>query len=553
MEGSDDTDEDDPSDGIASPVGSGDWDELRWQVFDAAMGREFGAPDDPLVKIGRFDGLRWIGEGGYGVVFKAIDPELDRLVALKLCRRRSIRLNAAIKAEARALAKLEHPNIVQVFEPGEHAGWAFFAMQYIEGGDAHEFGGREPRPSWREVVDVYRRVARALAFAHERGLTHGDIKPANILIDRRGFPFLADFGLAQIVVRNAPESERDGLRRLAGTLVYMAPEVLDGEIGDERSDQFSLCVSILHTLLGTAPFSGDTSGQVLADIAESLEETLELVELVPLRELLRKGLAMDPRERFASVDELADALDRLVEPLPPMASPEFEPEQPREGEPESADGSESTTPQHEPAAVGEAEAPPVSLGDEEVVLRVGPATTPTSEPKRRSFASFVLISLVCVTLGWMGRGRVEDPRTSDPISSTSELKMPAPAHRGWANGLTSYSHALQAIDRGDLGAGYDAWVSGHFDVSRSTPGLDGELSLLLAKRVGGPNSGSADAHALASWMANGAAESFEQAQSWRRAAKAREVAAELARAANRQGQAAYQERCVLVNAMGRPC
>src|SRR5690242_10609498 len=110
MAGSDDTDEDDPSDGPASPVGSGDWAELRREVFDAAMVRELCGPDEPLVKIGRFDGLRWIGEGGFGIVFKAIDPRLGRVVALKLCRTRSERVNAAIEAEAQALAKLVHPN-----------------------------------------------------------------------------------------------------------------------------------------------------------------------------------------------------------------------------------------------------------------------------------------------------------------------------------------------------------------------------------------------------------------------------------------------------------
>ena len=343
-------------------------------------------------------------------------------------------MNAAIEAEAQALAKLDHPNIVQVFEPGEHAGWAFFAMQYIEGGDAHKFGRRVPPPSWRQIVDVYRRVARALAFAHKEGLLHGDIKPSNILINKDGFPFLADFGLARIVVRNAPESERDGLRHQAGTLVYMAPEVLSGGLGDERSDQFSLCVALLHTLTGTAPFCGDTSGEVLADIEECLEETLELLETAALREVLRKGLAMDPVDRFASVDELADALDRLVGVVPSMASPEFEPEP-------SSDGAESATPVSDAtsASVSEPESPDqpepgeerpdenergepaelmplAELDGEEVVLRVGAAPLPS---KRRlgSYVAAALLGMGCVAVGWVGgRGQIEvvDP-PNDPV------------------------------------------------------------------------------------------------------------------------------------------
>jgi serine/threonine protein kinase len=418
MEGADDTGEDDPSDGLASPVAPGDWAELRRQVFDAALMRELCDPNEPLVKIGRFDGLRWIGEGGFGIVFKAIDPKLGRLVALKLCRTRSERVNAAIEAEAQALAQLDHPNIVPVFEPGEHAGGAFFAMLYIDGCNAQQFGQREPPPTWREVVDVYRRVARGLAFAHKKHVVHGDIKPSNILLDHDDFPRLADFGLARIVVRNARESDRDGLRHQAGTLAYMAPEVLCGEPGDERSDQWSLCVSLRHTLAGTAPFSGDTSGELLADIEEFREEILELTEPARLREVLRKGLAMDPLERFSNVDALADALDRLCEPDPSMASPEFESELPHEDEPPS-DGPNSTPPESEPTptSVGEHEPESITPDDPELMpLRVG-AAAPTSKPKRGLFAGFVLVGTICVTLGWVGRGRVEVEvlRESEPI------------------------------------------------------------------------------------------------------------------------------------------
>lgn len=380
MEGSDDAD-DFGEDGQVL-FASSDWAVLRSQVLEATVVHMF-EPSVPHVKIGRFDAIACIGEGGFGTVFKANDPKLNRQVALKLCRTRSPGVIEAITEEAKALAKLDHPNIVTVHEPGEHDGGEFFVMQYIDGGNAQEFGRREPPPTWQQVVDVYRGVGRGLAAAHDAHIVHGDIKPSNILLDQRDFPRLADFGLARRIVHDAPESDRDALRHRAGTLAYMAPEVLRGQSGEELADQWSFCVSLRHTLAGTPPFSGDTSGELLDDIAAFREEILVLTEPEGLREVLRRGLAMDPRERFPDMHALGAALDRLREPL--REAPEVE-------EP----GDELESPPDEP---------------ELMPLSVGP-----SPAKRRAFAaSLLLVGMVGLTLGWVGRGRVEGPRPSDPV------------------------------------------------------------------------------------------------------------------------------------------
>jgi serine/threonine protein kinase len=497
----------------------GAWAELIYRVGEASFVKVFN-PDNPLVKIGDFDAISMIGQGGFGIVFKARDPELDRLVALKLCRTCSKSASDALLREAKVLAKLHHPNIITIFELGHHDGAVFFVMPYIAGQNAERFAERDPAPSVQEILRVYLHVARGLEAAHAEGIVHGDIKPSNFLLDSDDFARIADFGLARRMIEDADESEQEGLRRRAGTLYYMAPEALCGEPCNARSDQFSFFVALCQALTrGKLPFYGKTSGAVL----DAMEQTDILQFLDPwlpaeLKALIRIGLSLEPDERFPDMATVEAEIDRLLQTLPPSSPP-------RDDEPES---DESDEPELTP-------------------LGGGPAP---SKAKLGTFAALlVLVGAVCLTIGWMGRGRVEVSHTSDPISSSRGVKMPMPSHRGWTNGLASYSHALQAIDRGDLRAGHDAWVAGHFNVSRSTPGFDGELSLLLAKRVDERSPGSFEA----AWIVNGAAESFELAQNWRRAAEAREVAAELARAANREWLAEHQERCVLVNAMGRPC
>jgi serine/threonine protein kinase len=549
---------------LARVLGSGEWAKLRAQVLEASVFQTIGWP---LVKIGRFDALVCIGEGGFGTVFKARDPKLGRLVALKLCRTRSKDVVNGIMNEAMALAQLEHANIVTIFELGEHDGAVFFAMRYLAGKNAERFAERDPPPTCEEVLKVYRHVARGLAAAHAKKYVHGDIKPSNILLDTDDFAYIADFGLARRMIDDADESEREELRRRGGTMYYMAPEVLAGGSGDARSDQFSFFVALYQTLTGgKLPFYGKTSGEILDAIKHTdIRDLIDPSWPVALQVVLRIGLSLDPDERFPDMATVEAEIDRLLQPPPPSSPPrdEPEPDEPESDEPESPpDEPDEPERMHAPDSLDE---PALMLGEAEVLVVEPPplepdlllGESPAVEPepmtlgparaKRGTYAaSLLLVGTVCLTLGWLGRGRVEGPR---PVPSVGELGMPLPDHRAWTGGLASYSHAWQAIDRGDFRAGYDAWVAARGDVIRSTPRLEGELSLLLAKRVDERSPGNPDA----SWMANGAAESFEKAQSWRRAAEARQAAAELAHAANYEWQAAHQEHCALVNAMGRPC
>jgi serine/threonine protein kinase len=450
------TDDSDSShEGALARVLGGEWANLRAEVLTASVLQKIGVP---LVKIGRFDALVCIGEGGFGTVFKARDPKLGRLVALKLCRTRSSNVVDGIMNEAMALAQLEHPNIVTIFELGEHDGAVFFAMRYLAGKNAERFAERDPLPTCKEVLKVYRHVARGLAAAHARKYVHGDVKPSNILLDTDDFAYIADFGLARRMIEDADESEREELRRGGGTMYYTAPEVLAGGRYDARSDQFSFFVALYQTLTGgKLPFYGKTSGEVLEAIENTdIRDLIDPSWPVALQVVLRIGLSLDPDERFPDMEAVEAEIDRLLQTPPPSSPPRDEPEsdEPESDEPESdepeSDEPESDEPKsppdepermHAPESLDE---PALMLGPEvmvgepplielDLVLGESPAgepelIPPTEGPEltplgggpapskaKRGVLSASLLLAVGLTLGWAGRGRVEDPRPSDPV------------------------------------------------------------------------------------------------------------------------------------------
>jgi serine/threonine protein kinase len=205
------------------------WKELFKTVLEERMAN-IADPDNPLVKIGRFEAIRSQGYGGYGLVFEVRDPELDRHVALKLCMTSGPKAAAALIREAQLLAKLSHPNVITVYETGRHGDDVFFVMEFIKG---KKNSGNEliwMQPCWQDAVRIYAAAGSGLAAAHDANIIHGDIKPGNILIDERcERPRVADFGLARVILDHAPDNERDELEFRMGTKSYMAPEVLRGQ------------------------------------------------------------------------------------------------------------------------------------------------------------------------------------------------------------------------------------------------------------------------------------------------------------------------------------
>lgn len=274
------------------------------------------------IRVGRFELESCLGKGGMGEVWRAYDPELERRVALKLLRPDIVcagaQVNAQLRREARALARLQHPNVVRVFEVVE-AQQMGLVMELISGSTVAAWL-RECRPGWSEVLDVFLQAAKGLQAAHEVGIAHRDFKPSNILIDERGQVLVADFGLARELPderqTSTPATTSSRLARLvsvsriAGTPAYMAPEQRVGQPANMLSDQFSFCVSLYEGLYGHRPYwsQGRTSDD---DRILDLQVATSATQGVPtwLHDAVVRGLARTPERRWASMDELIGALE----------------------------------------------------------------------------------------------------------------------------------------------------------------------------------------------------------------------------------------------------
>ena len=292
------------------------WEELRAMVNNRTARNRHDARV-PLHKIGRFDAVILRGRGSYGVVFEAIDPDLQRRVALKLCQVHDDETVDDVLAEARHLAKLNHPNVVTIYETGRYDDDVFFVMEYATGGTAESFVN-ENDPPWQEVLDIYLGAGAGLAAAHEGGIVHGDFKPTNVLVDEGGVRArVADFGFARIRLEHMPEHEREATKARRGTLAYAAPEVLRGEVADALSDQWSFCASFWESLEGVLPFNAHTAPGMLATIDRLEPWSINLSVPTSLREVLERGLSMDRDERYPSMAELLRELEAVRRAAPP--------------------------------------------------------------------------------------------------------------------------------------------------------------------------------------------------------------------------------------------
>jgi len=281
-------------------------------------------------KIGRFTVLERLAAGGMGVVYAAYDSELDRKVAIKVLREDLARgtVRARIVREARAMAKLSHPNVAQVFEVGEYLGSTFIAMEFVQGVTLRHWQVAEPR-SWRALLAVYLQAGRGLAAAHAEGLVHRDFKPDNAMIGRDERVRVLDFGLVRAEERTASslEDEDEHARSapeddalatpltktgsMLGTPAYMAPEQFLGAEVDHRTDQFGFCVALWEGLFGERPFAGKTRVELVANVIAGRTRPEPKGIEVPawVRAVLARGLAAEPSQRFASMHGLLAALE----------------------------------------------------------------------------------------------------------------------------------------------------------------------------------------------------------------------------------------------------
>ncbi len=338
-------------------------------------------------RIGRFAVLRQLGEGGMGVVYSAYDEELDRRVALKLLRPgrdNSPRNQARMQREARAMAKLSHPNVVQVYEVGRFESQVFVAMEFVQGRTLGVWLRAQTR-TWLEIVGVLVQAGRGLQAAHEAGVIHADFKPDNVLIDAEDRVRVVDFGLsrradpasaslraavsntaagsstagsstagsgtagsstagtsrsssaasgdpatskpaASLSLRPVPKPHSDlddsgRLRpgeeprsnaRIAGTPAYMAPEQHRHHPADQRSDQFSFCVTLFTALYGQHPFAGGSLLELIINLTDGKMHPPPADTQVPavVHAVIVRGLALDPDARWPALGEMLDALEK---------------------------------------------------------------------------------------------------------------------------------------------------------------------------------------------------------------------------------------------------
>jgi serine/threonine protein kinase len=281
-------------------------------------------------RIGRFVVQKTLGIGGMGVVYAAEDPELGRQVAVKVLRG-AVARNSALAAqrimrEARLAARVSHPNVVSLYEVGQHEDRVFIAMEMVIGHPLTVWLRERPR-SPKEILEVFVDAGRGLAAAHAAGVVHRDFKPDNVLVGRDGRARVTDFGLARrgdsadeagAGAGESTRAKRSSLSDLShagavlGTPAYMAPEQHSGANTDPRTDQFSFCIALYEALHGQRPFDGKTWEELSEAVLAGRVKPPPASSHVPasLHRIVVRGLAVRPGDRFASMSELLEALGR---------------------------------------------------------------------------------------------------------------------------------------------------------------------------------------------------------------------------------------------------
>jgi tRNA A-37 threonylcarbamoyl transferase component Bud32 len=284
--------------------------------------------------VGPYKIIQYLGQGGMATIYRAQQVTLDRDVALKVIHpalKDDESFLLRFKREASIVAKLNHPNIVPVYDFGEFEGVSYIVMQYIEGQTLKDILA-DKKLGTKQILDIVRPVADALSYAHSRGVLHRDVKPSNILIDSEGNVYLVDFGLARIAQSNDSTLSHD---MIIGSPQYISPEQGKGEEADDRSDLYSFAVVVYEMFTSHIPFAGDTPySTILSHINDPLPPPRQFnAKINPaVEQVLVKALAKDRAQRFRSIREFMRALENAVrgpsednEPVAPILIAESRP------------------------------------------------------------------------------------------------------------------------------------------------------------------------------------------------------------------------------------
>ncbi len=270
--------------------------------------------------LGRYEIIGELGQGAMGVVYKARDPLIDRVVAIK-----TINLNQALEEreeyearfyqEARAAGRLSHHNIVTIYDVGKSGDVAYIAMEFLEGRELRDVLNERSSLPIAEVLDIVAQVAHGLFYAHEHGIVHRDVKPSNIMIQKDGHVKITDFGIA----RMASAAVRTQTGMVLGSPKYMSPEQVMGKLTDQRSDIFSLGIMLYEMLTGRPPFSGENVNAIMYQTLNATPpQPSSMNPAVPdmLNFIVAKALAKKVDERYQNAKEFAEDLRACRDSLP---------------------------------------------------------------------------------------------------------------------------------------------------------------------------------------------------------------------------------------------
>jgi len=271
-----------------------------------------------LKKLGRYDLVRVLGKGAMGIVYEGRDPNLERRVAIKTVKVENLSEEAAseyearFRTEARSAARLQHPNIVSVYDSDRDGDMAYLVMEYIQGDDLKHHLDKGVRYSLEQSLKMIRDLLSALDYAHKQGIVHRDIKPANLLIEPGGRVKLTDFGVARM--QDSGEATRTQ-GSMVGTLKYMSPEQVQGQKIDSRADLFSVGVVLYQLLTDKRPFDGDNDFSIIHQIightpAPPSSFNARLPSAIDA--VVARALAKDREQRFATARDFASALQSAI-------------------------------------------------------------------------------------------------------------------------------------------------------------------------------------------------------------------------------------------------
>ncbi|MCA9003719.1 MAG: serine/threonine protein kinase [Planctomycetaceae bacterium] len=304
-------------------------------LLQATPGPQRTAPGK-VTQFGNYELLEELGRGGMGIVYKARQKDLNRIVALKTILSHQFASEEEVRRfyqEARAAGRLQHANIISIHEVGQQMGQHYFTMDYIPGGSLAnsrlEFINHDAGRDYYQIASLMQQVTKAVDYLHSQEIVHRDLKPSNILIDDQGVAYVTDFGLAKIFASQQLDDVQDAQTQsgmIIGTPGYMSPEQAAGQLDEisARSDIFSLGIILYELLTGISPFKQQSPLESLVAVIEG-EPPLPRVQNAsipgPLELICLKCLEKDPAARYQTAQELADDLERFIAGEPVLAQP----------------------------------------------------------------------------------------------------------------------------------------------------------------------------------------------------------------------------------------